>query len=122
MLHAAGASTTGRRGRGRLEGAEGQAPDGDAIERGKHEPYFTLPSPRSFLTSQRHPPPGKGPRDLVEKFDKQLEKRYTSQLEGFSREEARERDEFKALFDFVDDMLASDEEEDVKPSTRGSSR
>ena len=72
--------------------------------------------------SQRHPPPGKGPRDLVEKFDKQLEKRYISQLEGFSREEARERDEFKALFDFVDDMLASDGEEVVKPSTRGSSR
>ncbi|KAL1667231.1 armadillo-type protein [Schizophyllum commune] len=94
-------------------------PDGEDVDALKVQKVKLL---TETLLKGRHPPPGKGPRDLVEKFDKQLEKRYTSQLEGFSREEARERDEFKALFDFVDDMLASDGEEDLKPSTRGSSR
>ncbi|KAL1753202.1 armadillo-type protein [Schizophyllum commune] len=94
-------------------------PDGEDVDALKVQKVKLL---TETLLKGRHPPPGKGPRDLVEKFDKQFEKRYTSQLEGFSREEARERDEFKALFDFVDNMLASDGEEDLKPSTRGSSR
>ncbi|KAL1671838.1 armadillo-type protein [Schizophyllum commune] len=94
-------------------------PDGEDVDGLKVQKVKLL---TETLLKGRHPPPGKGPRDLVEKFDKQLEKRYASQLEGFSREEARERDEFKALFEFVDDLLASDGEEDVKPSTRGSSR
>ncbi|KAL1732694.1 armadillo-type protein [Schizophyllum commune] len=94
-------------------------PDGEDVDALKVQKVKLL---TETLLKGRHPPPGKGPRDLVEKFDKQLEKRYASQLEGFSREEARERDEFKALFEFVDDLLTSDGEEDVKPSTRGSSR
>ncbi|KAL1747325.1 nuclear condensing complex subunit [Schizophyllum fasciatum] len=96
-------------------------PDGPDVDALKVQKVKVL---TETLLKGRHPPPGKQWRDQVEKFDRALEQKYASQLEGFSREEAREREEFKALFDFVDDMLGSDgeEEEDVKPATRRSSR
>ncbi|TRM62875.1 nuclear condensing complex subunit [Schizophyllum amplum] len=70
----------------------------------------------------RRPPPGQKPREQVEKFDRALEKKYAVQLEGFSREDARQQEQFRSVFEFVDGILDEEEEEDAKPARRAGAR
>lgn len=49
------------------------------------------------------------------KFDNALSKKYEKQLENFSEEELRKLEELNELFEFLDDIIPLEDEEDDPP-------
>lgn len=61
-------------------------------------------------------------RNAFNKFDATVTKRYAELLEGFSEEEYRQFETLKELFEFLDDIIPEDEDEDDPPSKTKASR
>ena len=49
------------------------------------------------------------------KFDNALSKKYEKQLENFSEDEFRKLEELKELFEFLDDIIPLEDDEDEPP-------
>ena len=49
------------------------------------------------------------------KFDNALSKKYEKQLENFSEEELRKLEELNELFEFLDDIIPLEDDEDDPP-------
>ena len=52
------------------------------------------------------------------RFDKAISKKYESKLEGFNEEEFRQLEKLKDLFEFLDDIIPDDSDEEVEPTKK----
>ncbi|THH04391.1 hypothetical protein EW145_g5552 [Phellinidium pouzarii] len=53
--------------------------------------------------------------NALTRFDNTISKKFEAQLEEFNEEEYRQLENLKDLFDFLDDIIPEDDEEEVKP-------
>ncbi|KAI8971320.1 nuclear condensing complex subunit [Trametes punicea] len=63
----------------------------------------------------RRPPRDTAAKNALAKFDATLSKKYEKQLENFSEEEFRKLEELRELFEFLDDIIPDEEDEDEPP-------
>ncbi|KAI9061537.1 ARM repeat-containing protein [Trametes sanguinea] len=63
----------------------------------------------------RRPPRDTAAKNALAKFDAALSKKYEKQLENFSEDEFRKLEELRELFEFLDDIIPDDEDEDEAP-------
>ncbi len=64
---------------------------------------------------QRRPPRDTTAKNALAKFDATITKKYEKQLENFSDEELRKLEELKELFEFLDDIIPLEDDEDEAP-------
>ena len=64
---------------------------------------------------QRRPPRDTTAKNALAKFDAAIAKKYEKQLENFSDEELRKLEELKDLFEFLDDIIPLEDDEDEPP-------
>ena len=72
-------------------------------------------------TQQRRPPRDTAAKNALAKLDAALWKKYERQLENFSEDEFRKLEELRELFEFLDDIIP-DEDEDDEPPKKGRKR
>ncbi len=65
-----------------------------------------------WSTNQRRPLRDAIGNNALRKFDTSVSKKFEKQLEGFSEEEYRKLAELKDLFEFLDDMIPEDDDDD----------
>lgn len=53
----------------------------------------------------------------LSRFDNSIAKKFRAQLEGFNEDEYRQLEQLKDLFEFLDDVIPDDDEDD-EPSVR----
>ncbi|RDX45406.1 hypothetical protein OH76DRAFT_1420865 [Lentinus brumalis] len=63
----------------------------------------------------RRPPRDTTAKNALAKFDATITKKYEKQLENFSDEELRKLEELKELFEFLDDIIPLEDDEDEAP-------
>lgn len=64
---------------------------------------------------QRRPPRDTTAKNALAKFETALSKKYERQLENFSEEELRKLEELRDMFEFLDDIIPLEEDEDELP-------
>ena len=64
---------------------------------------------------QRRPPRDTAAKNALAKFDAALSKKYERQLENFSEEELRKLEELREMFEFLDDIIPLEEDDDEPP-------
>lgn len=68
--------------------------------------------------NQRRPLRDTTANNAFTRFDAALSKKYKQQLEDFNEDEYRQLEYLKDLFEFLDDIIPEDDEEEVEPKRK----
>jgi condensin complex subunit 3 len=68
--------------------------------------------------SQKRPLKDTVARNAITKFDNMLSKKFEEQLKDFSEEDYRKLESLQELFNFIDDIIPEDEDEEEVPKRK----
>lgn len=86
------------------------------------QPSFTADRPLTCFASQRRPLRDSTTKNAFAKFETALSKKYEQQLADFNEEEYRQLEQLKDLFEFLDDIIPENDDDDEPVPVRRAGR
>ena len=87
-----------------------------------HIPITLLSELICLFLFKRRPPKDTTSSNALLRYEKAISSKYEKQLASFNEEEYRQLEELKDLFEFLDDIIPEDDEEEERPKRGGRKR
>lgn len=85
--------------------------------------WYFIATKKKNICVQRRPIRDTSAKNALAKFDAAISKKYAEQLDGFNEEDYRQLEYLRDLFEFLDDIIPlDDDEENDAPRTRARKR